>query len=268
MDMQRCRRCIYRSANMALYACDYYSFTGTTRKAVPPEECTHFVPGRRGDIAKGKAVLMPENMRKKRVSHDQIMELYRKGLSDAAAGRKLGISSQTVARWRRRNGYPPNGKPGPKAAGVKERREVEAELSEAEQTGEGYRYAPKVILATAADLREKARFSDEPLRFLLCTAADTVENLLRSADAMQGIIAKQHERIGVLTADVMRGGERVDDLEKQVDRLHRENFWLSQSPRPVLCRECRSGGMCQMERNFHSEGIAEPFCCRGKERDV
>ena len=60
--------------------------------------------------------------------------------------------------------------------------------------------------------------------------------------------------------------EEIVALKEENQRLHSENFWLCQTPRPVLCENCRSGGMCQMEKIFLSEGIEEPFCCRGEVR--
>ena len=31
----------------------------------------------------------------------------------------------------------------------------------------------------------------------------------------------------------------------------------------VFCRNCTAHNSCTAERNFLSEGITEPFCCRG-----
>ena len=63
--------------------------------------------------------------------------------------------------------------------------------------------------------------------------------------------------------------EDVRVLKAENGRLQKENFWLTTggfSPSVVYCRNCQSQDRCLMEKTFRSEGIEEPFCCRGKVR--
>ena len=62
--------------------------------------------------------------------------------------------------------------------------------------------------------------------------------------------------------------EKVFALLAENAMLNKENFWLmvKDDTEIVFCRNCRSHELCQMEKIFRSEGIEEPFCCRGEVR--
>lgn len=110
---EKCDQCVFRSRFPA-YKCNFASLMGHTRKAVSPEECTHFIAGKRLETpeeAKAlREMLEKKAARKERKKPDwgRGLELYQQGKNDGEIAVELGVSVGAVCGWRRRNGLPAN----------------------------------------------------------------------------------------------------------------------------------------------------------------
>ena len=103
----KCPECIYRAAKFAEYACDYAGITGHTRRAVPPERCKHFEPGKireemRGERPKGPALSINPSRRRSRYDWEKAKKLYNQKWSDRKIADAMGCRVQSVREWRKR----------------------------------------------------------------------------------------------------------------------------------------------------------------------
>ena len=80
-----------------------------------------------------------------------------------------------------------------------------------------------------------------------------------------------NEKCYAIYEETMREGK--DLTAQEVDKLMcRFETAIKEAPAadvaPVIfCRQCAAHNRCAAEQNFLSEGIAEPFCCRGARTD-
>ena len=112
-----CKKCVFRTEYYAAHLCDYASITGRTRKAEPPEQCTHFKEGTRiekpeyrmleklGEVIKKRA---PGGGAKPKHDWEMAETLYKKGYNDGEISRVMGLRPQAVQAWRKRNDLPAN----------------------------------------------------------------------------------------------------------------------------------------------------------------
>lgn len=112
MGKIRCPECIYRAAKFSEYACDYAGITGHTRRAVPPERCKHFEPGKplagaRGEKPKGRPICINPVRRRTRYDWEKAKRLYDQKWSDPKIADAMGCRVQSVWEWRKREKLPP-----------------------------------------------------------------------------------------------------------------------------------------------------------------
>lgn len=108
----KCPECIYRAAKFSEYACDYAGITGHTRRAVPPERCKHFEPGKplagtRGEKPKGRPICINPVRRRTRYDWEKAKRLYDQKWSDPKIADAMGCRVQSVREWRKREKLPP-----------------------------------------------------------------------------------------------------------------------------------------------------------------
>lgn len=92
---RECRRCEYVSADKS--RCDYERHTGCQLPCVEGRQC-HFRPDKLRDYNH----LDPEQ------HHEILMQLYLDGSRDYEMAKAIGVSRNSVCKWRRKNGLPPN----------------------------------------------------------------------------------------------------------------------------------------------------------------
>lgn len=96
-----CEGCKYAWEEYDGWRCDYIGYTGMRRPCPIGPGCTVRDDGYRG---------------RKQIDPVRARDLYDKGLLDPEIGAELGVSTNTVFRWRQKNGLPANGRGGrPKA---------------------------------------------------------------------------------------------------------------------------------------------------------
>ena len=117
----KCDSCVFRAGKGEPNHCDYAALTGRTRKAEPPERCTHRIEGKRLETreeanrlldsqAKTPKKKEPAKATKeiKRIDWELGRKLYDEKQSDAEIAEALGCTSSAVTGWRKRRGLPPN----------------------------------------------------------------------------------------------------------------------------------------------------------------
>lgn len=120
---KKCVTCKYRADGYGTKGtCDYLTMTGHARILVSPEagkNCTAWEKRERGQRKRREPILPTVRKKRKNPLHDQMMELYQKGMSDVAIGKEIGRSKSCVRHWRISLNLPayPSGEPR-KARGV------------------------------------------------------------------------------------------------------------------------------------------------------
>lgn len=117
----KCDGCVFHAGAGAANRCDYAALTGWTRKAEPPERCTHRIEGKRLETreeanrlldsqAKTPKKKEPAKATKeiRRIDWELGRKLYDEKQSDAEIAEALGCTSSAVTGWRKRRGLPPN----------------------------------------------------------------------------------------------------------------------------------------------------------------
>lgn len=116
---KKCKYNNYDSKGEYGGSCDYCWVTGKTRTAqltreeLKPENCPLFDSGEK--VVHKKVRPFPEVREKKpkvekpRAEKTVMQKLYEAGLEDAEIGKRLCVSRQAIAFWRRKNKLPPNG---------------------------------------------------------------------------------------------------------------------------------------------------------------
>lgn len=111
----RCAKC--RWSDKWTRCCDYISLTGHARSRIcpPGDACTVFELDK-GEGHQTSGIPMPaeaRNVKKLNFPVDQALALYREGRRDREIAEELGVSKQTIQRWRSLQGLHPNGQGGP-----------------------------------------------------------------------------------------------------------------------------------------------------------
>lgn len=112
-----CNQCRWRGTFPGVdhITCDYCWITGKVKAKLPPREdgiCPAFEEGEQARIE----VRPMDNpfravyIKGQKVTHEELMALYQKGLTDGEIAREVGSVKSTIYNWRHRNGLPPNGK--------------------------------------------------------------------------------------------------------------------------------------------------------------
>lgn len=124
---EKCKQCVFRSRVFA-YRCNFAYLMGHTRKAEPPEKCTHFIAGERLETPE-EAKALQEKLEKKAARKERKkpdwsrgLELYRLGRNDGEIAGELSVSVGAVCGWRRRNGLPANA--GARGKSVRKEQEI------------------------------------------------------------------------------------------------------------------------------------------------
>ena len=110
----KCKGCIYKGTSIP---CEYILITGKS----PQSQGAHIDPD--GDVGcelyeKGKKKTMArENVfvtykKKQKLDLPETMVLYKSGAADSLIAKKMGVSKGAVINWRKKNGLPPNYRPG------------------------------------------------------------------------------------------------------------------------------------------------------------
>lgn len=131
MKRAKCDTCAFRAEEHRIFRCNYVYLTGHTRMAEPPEKCTYFRKGKRLESPKeterflasgakfaGTRTRRPGAGAKAKYDWSIAWTLYGQGKNDGEISRVMGVASNTVTSWRRREGLPANA-----AAGGRKREE-------------------------------------------------------------------------------------------------------------------------------------------------
>ena len=115
---KECERCRWRGTFPGVdhITCDYAWITGKCRTAMERKAdgiCPAFEGG---DPVRIEVRPMDDPFRAiivkgKKFSHEELLELYQKGMTDGEIAREIGSVKSTIYKWRHRNELPPNGKP-------------------------------------------------------------------------------------------------------------------------------------------------------------
>ena len=118
MVTKECERCRWRGTFPGVdhITCDYAWITGKCRTAMERRAdgiCPAFEGG---DPVRIEVRPMDDPFRAiivkgKKFSHEELLELYQKGMTDGEIAREIGSVKSTIYKWRHRNELPPNGKP-------------------------------------------------------------------------------------------------------------------------------------------------------------
>lgn len=115
MVKEECRRCQWRGTfpGVEWITCDYCWITGHTKAKLQPREdglCPAFEEGEpvRIEVRPMDKPLRAIIIKGRRFTHEELQELYNKGLSDGEIAREIGSVKSTIYQWRHRNNLPPN----------------------------------------------------------------------------------------------------------------------------------------------------------------
>ena len=118
MVRPECKQCQWRGTFPGVdhITCDFCWITGRVKAKLPPRAdglCPAF---EEGDQMRIEVRPMDDPFRAiivkgKRFSHEELLALYNKGLTDGEIAREIGSVKSTIYKWRHRNKFPPNGKP-------------------------------------------------------------------------------------------------------------------------------------------------------------
>lgn len=110
----KCRSCVFRSKEHSAWKCDHLHFTGRTRLAQLPSECTYYINGPRLERTDDMPAILKNGKRGRQSKFDwhKGRELYDAGKTDREIAAALGCSQNGVWDWRKRNGLPANGERG------------------------------------------------------------------------------------------------------------------------------------------------------------
>jgi len=111
-----CYRCKYRSTMFGEICCDYCWITGHSKLKLPKRAdggCPAFEDGEplRVEVRPMDNPFRAVFIKGKKVTHEELLALYNRGLTDGEIAREIGSVKSTIYKWRHRNNFPANGKP-------------------------------------------------------------------------------------------------------------------------------------------------------------
>lgn len=102
---ERCKTCLYfcDNVNHFMYpTCDYILRAGHMRGCPSGDECTKYFP-KKGGVKLANPMGCATHLA---VSEQTLLDLYMQGKTDVQISKETGVSVNSVARWRRKNGFP------------------------------------------------------------------------------------------------------------------------------------------------------------------